>query len=450
MKILLIKPIWQYPITPGESTYNRIWPPISLVNCASLLIEDGHDVRILDAHAERISPEKISKYIIDVDRIFVTSSSLDRWQCPNLKIDSFLQTVSEIRKKTPEVYVLGYHGSFAPNDMLKITEAKAVIRGEPEFTVLDICRKKHLNEVKGITYRVDNEIISTPNRELFSMDALPIPSLSLLDNGKYLYEILGNKFTIFEGSRGCPYKCTFCQKIMFGHGIRMKSTERLIQEVKRAIVDFGIETAYFIDLEFTYNKKLVDGLCDYLIKNRHRFKWCCQTRTDDVTEEILIKMKKAGCELIHYGVETGSPRIMGLINKERSLRHVEEIVKLTEKIGIKALCFFIFGFPTESDSEREETIRFAKKLIPSYVSFHANCNYPGSEFHSMLKNESTMNELDQLVYINKQKLDNLRKIIRKAFIRFYLSPNYIISRITKGNLSNIIHQLRLFWAYVRR
>src|SRR3989338_3794519 len=106
-KILLIKPFWPYPYGKGEHTYNRIWPPLSLANCAAILEKQGHGVSILDAHALRLKPERIAPYVQGFDKVFITSSSLDRWQCPNIDITPFLETVQYIRGLTDEVYVMG-------------------------------------------------------------------------------------------------------------------------------------------------------------------------------------------------------------------------------------------------------------------------------------------------------------------------------------------------------
>lgn len=447
MKILLVKPKWNYPITKEESTYNRVWLPLSLAYCAAILQDAGFEVKILDAHAERIDSEKVASYAKYFDKVFITSSSLDRWQCPNLNIEPFLQIVAKIRGNSSEVYVMGYHGTVAPNAILKMTDVKAVIRGEPEFAVLDICIKEQLSEVEGITYQSDGKVVSTIDRKPFDLNALPLPALSLLNINRYSYELLGKRFSIFEGSRSCVYECMFCQKIMVGSGVRVKSIDRLIQEVDRAIVDFGVETAYFIDLEFTHNKKFVEGLCDYFIKTNNKLRWCCQTRPDDITKELLIKMKRAGCKLIHYGIETGSPRIMELINKKISLTKIEEIVKFTETIGIKALCFFMVGFPTESVDDMEQTIRFAKKLNPTYISFHVSCPYPGSEFYTMIKDDT--DELFPQAYTKEQDLATLKRVVHRALVKFYLRPNYLISRIMKRDLSNIMKQFYLFWEYIK-
>ena len=109
MNILLVHPYWPYPYSRGEFTYNRIWPPLCLANCAALLEREGHKVRILDANAQRIKPDRLARNIEGYNKIFITSSTLDKWQCPNIDITPFLQTVLKIRELTDEVYCMEYN-----------------------------------------------------------------------------------------------------------------------------------------------------------------------------------------------------------------------------------------------------------------------------------------------------------------------------------------------------
>jgi len=114
MRILLVRPRWPYPVGYGESTYNRIWPPLSLANCAALLTKAGFDVAVVDAHALRLSPGQVARRAEGADGVFVTSSSLDRWQCPNSNLTPVVETVRALVSRTDEVYVIGFHGTVAP------------------------------------------------------------------------------------------------------------------------------------------------------------------------------------------------------------------------------------------------------------------------------------------------------------------------------------------------
>src|SRR3989339_590155 len=163
MKVLLLKPCWPYPVG-DDFIYNRIWPPLCLANCAALLLREGHTVRIFDAHAERTPADKIKEHVYGFDKIFITSSALDRWQCPNLNIEPFLRAARLIRKENDELYVMGYHGTVNPDEILSLTGAKAIIRGQPEIGVLEICQNQSLSRIKGISYRSSGKIISTAER----------------------------------------------------------------------------------------------------------------------------------------------------------------------------------------------------------------------------------------------------------------------------------------------
>ena len=418
-----------YPYSKGEDTYNRIWFPLSLANCAALLEREGHKVKILDAHSQRIRPLKTGRFIRGFDKVFVTSSSLDKWQCPNLDISSFLETVRSIKEETDEIYIMGYHGTVEPEKILNLTEAKAVIRGEPEFTVLDICRKKDLFNIKGVSFKDNTKLISTSQRELLNLRDLPVPAFHLLDFRRYRYEILGGNFALFEMSRGCKFKCRFCNKSMYGETFRAKSKEQIFREITLAVEKYNVKTGYFIDLNFLSNGKLIEALCDYLIEKNYRFKWTCQTRPDSLDIKILKKWKKAGCQLIHLGVETGSGRLMNEFNKKMDFDRIRQTVKLCRKIGIKTLAFFLFGLPGETRQERENSFNFAKELNADLVSFHRVFPYLGSDIHR--DNFKFDEEVD--------------KFIRSAFIRYYLRFSYL----WKTNLGIILRGLRLFLGRLR-
>ena len=444
MKVALINPCWDYPVTKKGGIYNRVWPPLSLANCAAMLEKEGFAVEIIDANAKRLSPEEIAKQVEGFDKIFVTSSTLDRWQCPNTDIRPFLETVRVLGNP----FVIGAHGTVRPEEVLELTGAKAVIRGEPEETVLDICKADSLSKIKGITFKEDGKVISNADREPVDLDKLPMPAYHLLQVEKYHYELLGGHFMLFEASRDCPYRCIYCLKKMFKK-YRQKSAEKLILEVKNATENFNVKTGYFIDLEFTLNRKLVEELCDFLIEKNYDFRWCCQTRADTVDLPLLRKMREAGCTLIHYGVETGAERVMKLIDKGISLQKIEEGIRLTHTAKIESACFFMFGLPFETREDMEKTIQFAKKINPTYASFHVVIPYPGTALFEMVK-DSLGDDLFPEAYTGKFSLDELKKIKNKAFMEFYLRPGYIISRVLKGDLSSLVRQFRLFLGYIRR
>ena len=252
IRVLFVKPFWPYPYGKSENTYNRIWMPLSLANCAAILEKRGDEVKVLDAHCLRLKPERIKPHVRGFDKVFVTSSSLDRWQCPNIDIEPFLETAQYIKEVTGELYVMGYHGTVDPLEILKKTGAKAIIRGEPEYVVDDICRGKNLGEIGGVSFLRKGKITSMPDRKDVNLRGLPTPAFHLLDSTKYFYEILGKNFALFEMGRGCNYCCKFCNKVMYGKKLRKKSKDQVCEEIRFAIEHGRVKTGYFMDLEFIH------------------------------------------------------------------------------------------------------------------------------------------------------------------------------------------------------
>jgi radical SAM superfamily enzyme YgiQ (UPF0313 family) len=446
-KILLVNPWYEYsPEKPNR--YSRAWQPLDLAIAASMLEKKGFTVKILDINALKISiPEAVAQSK-GFDKIFITSASLDRWQCPHIDIGSFFLTVEEFKKNFPksEIYVFGPHCTMRPKEILERTEANALIMGEPELTIADLCEKNDLSKIKGIVFKKNGKIISTEKRELSDLSKFPIPAFHLLPMKKYSYEILGDNFCIVEASRGCPFQCIFCAKgIMYGNIYRTKPIELIEKELYLLVNDFGVKNIYFMDLEFTVNKKHVENICDLIIRKNYKINWTCQTRIDAVDENLLKKMKEAGCKSIHFGVESGSDRILEVTKKKITKNKIRKGVELTKKAGIETICFMMIGLPEETEEEMEQTIEFSKELNPDYVSFNVASPYPGTGFYDIIENNNKI--LFPTSYEGLYNEKFLKKMTKKGFIEFYLRPNYILSKLFR-NPKLLFRQFRLFLRFV--
>ena len=420
-KILLIKSWWPYPCDDLYSTYNRVWPPLCLANAAALLERDGFGVDILDAHALRIRPAEIHKYIRGYEKIFITSTSLDRWLGGNINVDPFLETTRIIREHVEDFFVSGFHATVEPERIISMTGAKAVICGEPEMAILDVCRGRKFCEIGGLAYK-DNGKFTMNARQVFPLESLPEPSYHHFKSGMYQYEILGKNFFLFETSRGCPFPCKFCDKVMFNSKFRSKNPEQVIRELDMAINKFGIRHGYFIDLNFTLNHDMVVRVCDYLEKNITKgFKWCCQTRVDLLTEDLLKRMARSGCRIIHVGVESGSPKVLNSLHKDFDFERTKVLFDCAHELGIKTVCFFIFGSPGEGCNDRQRTIKLARKLLPTYAVFRI--------WRELLLHEN--------VY-------ELKKAVRKATLGYYLNMTYLMKRFAHAGPWEIAREAFLF------
>jgi anaerobic magnesium-protoporphyrin IX monomethyl ester cyclase len=450
--ILLVNPYQAQLVNRRGKIYNRAWPPLSLANCAALLEKSGHQVQIIDANVLRLPPDKLESLAKGYERIFVCSSDLDRWQCPGIDLEPFLKSVEYLKKCTDEVYVLGPHGTIKPKEVLELTKAKAVIRGEPEITVSEICRSTPFDKIPGLAYRDKDGMVLTGMPHPVDLNELPTPAFHLLPMERYQYEVLGSRFTLLEGSRGCASRCRFCLLEMYGRGVRRKKVEKLAAEIEYVVSQFGVKTAYFMDLEFTVLRNQVLDLCEFLIRKRYGLRWTCQTRLDLVDAPLLEKMKQAGCSLIHFGVEAGTNDLLRKVNKQISIEQISEGMRLVHKSGIDSACFFILGFPGSNEEEWLETIRFAKRLNPTYALFHIATPYPGTALYddlAQLDPGITQEALFPEACRQGEDLKRLKIAIRNAYLGFYLRPAYIGRRLSRRDLRSLGRQIRLMVGYLR-
>jgi radical SAM superfamily enzyme YgiQ (UPF0313 family) len=442
-KVLLVNPSWDGLVSRKGRRFNRTWPPLDLLNCAALLEQDGLSAGLIDARAVPTTPDTIRDAAARHDLVFVTSSPIDRWQCPNLDLSPFLAVTHLV--EPDKLYVMGTHGTVAPEALLTMTGARGVIRGEPEWAVRSLCEGQDPSEVPGVTYLQGGTIVNNQEGDPVDLTTLPMPAFHLLDLRNYRYEILGGRFALLEATRGCHYRCHFCLLKMYGKGYRKKDPEQVVREVTYLVREAGAKTGYFIDLEFTAVRDDVWDLCERLASARLPFEWACQTRADYVDGPLLQLMKRAGCRLIHFGVESGSPRILAATNKRITLEQIERGIAETKQSGIDQLCFFMFGFPGETAGDMEATIAFAKRLSPTYASFHAVTPYMGTKLYEMsgsseLFPEALSKEHDPLI---------LQAIANRAFREFYLRPAMLWSRLRRVDVRLWRRQAALFWHYVR-
>jgi radical SAM superfamily enzyme YgiQ (UPF0313 family) len=453
MRALFVNPFQVELVQRKGRIYNRMWPPLDLAYCAAVLRRDGLEADILDANAEQLGSDEVARRARGFDKVFITSTALDRWQCPHLDLDPFLEVVEAVRQGGAEVYILGAHGTVKPAEILELTGATAVVRGEPEQTVGEIARNGTLDGIRGLTLLENGQVVHRPDQHPVKLDTLPLPAFDRLPMHRYHYEVLGSNFSLFEMSRGCASACTFCLLKTYGPAVRKKSVDTLIREVEHAIANFGVRNAYFIDLEFTVLRKQVLEFCRYLIGAGRDFQWCCQTRLDLVDEEMLRLMRQAGCRLIHCGVEAGSDRLLSLVNKEITLDQIRRGMALIRAAGIETTCFFMIGFPESEEQDMSDIVDLAMELSPTYALFHITAPYPGTALYEQVKASRTARFSDESLFPEAVEarftLRELKAMTRNAYLRYYLRPSYVVGRLGRGRLGTLGSQLRLFRGYLQ-
>ncbi len=420
--------------------FSRPWPALDLLNCAALLRSRGHDAGLLDYRAESFTDGTLRAAIRWADRIVVTTTPLDRWQCPTLNTGALFRFIR--RFPSEKTFVAGTHGTMKPEWVLRETGAAGIIVGEPESAMESLAAEGDPAGRPGLAVLRDGGLIRNRAAPL-DLTSFPVPAFDLLRLEKYRYELLGERFLLLEAARGCPYACTFCSREMYGKPVRRKHVDQVIEEIRRARVETNFLCAYFIDLEFTFHRAPVIELCEKLLALPFHFDWACQTRLDQVDEDLLLLMRRAGCRLIHLGVESGSEKHNKLLKKGIALDKIRAQHALVKRCGFETALFFLIGHPGETPDEQRETIQFACDLDPDYASFHIASPYPGTTFHETSEHFA---EPFPAFDSHHHKLADLDQMRRHALRKFYLRPRYIARSLQPHRFRHALHGgAELFW-----
>lgn len=375
-------------IHPGDR--GNLMPPLGILYIGAFLRERMHNVQLFDP---ALDDESFIKEIVDFQpdiigvSIGVTSLKRARKLLDTLK--------PKLKKDT--IYCAG--GSFAtaaPLDILKMLDLDFVVIGEGEQTMLDACnklsRQETLAEVKGIVYRTNNSgYVFTEKREMISdLDCLPFPARDLLDFSGYLLPpglirgvYLKRTTTILTG-RGCPGRCIFCgSHLIFGRTMRRRTVANVIAEIEHLINDYQIEGIWFCDDTFTINPEWVRMFCQEVINRKIKFKWGCQARVDTVSEDLLLRMKEAGCVQLDFGIESGSNKVLKALKKGTTEDKIITALKLTKKVGLRTFGTVMLGNPDETKEDVKKTWDILEKTTPDFVGVGLLTPYPGTEIYKL-------------------------------------------------------------------
>ena len=300
---------------------------------------------------------------------------------------------------------------------------------------------------------------------LIFLDFLPFPARDLFPMERYVP--LPNQYkrlplTNMVVIRGCPYVCTFCDQA--ATIARRRSPQKVIDEIKHCVENYGTREISFWDDTMSYHKKWMVEFCNLLIDAKLDLIWSCYAAINTVNKEILELMAKAGCWNIFYGYETGVEVLAQNIKtnrKNRSMDYIMEVTKWTKDAGIEIRGSFMIALPGETPELAEQTIKDAIKLDPHYAQFSIATPYPGTALYNEIKDgqwgKLTTKDFSEyqgwnVVFLpdGYKNAEEVIKMSKKAFRSFYLRPSYIIKAILRiRSFEDIKRYFRGFYALVR-
>jgi radical SAM superfamily enzyme YgiQ (UPF0313 family) len=447
MKILLVQP--PYVHVPGKHEQTPPDPPMGLAYLAAYVrtqLAGEIDVQILDAIAEGLDEQLLAKDIAGrrPDVVGYTSTTLTA--------NVVKRVARQVRTRLPDAFQVagGAHPSSMPDDMLPSLDAAVI--GEGEKTLCDICERllagEGMSEIPGTAIIQDGETHRAIPRPLVdNLDDLPFPARDLLPMHKYKHEYPikkpNDRFSTFYTSRGCPWNCTFCAKDMiWGSQARFRSPDNVLAELEHLRAEWNPSYIFFYDDTFTTHRRRVLDLCDRFIEGRFDFRWGCLTRADRLDDELITAMRRAGCEDIQIGVESGSEEILQTMSKRQPLGTIREAFRILRQHKIRTKGTFLLGYFDEDAEMLRQTIDFALELDPTYAFFSIFVPYPGTEDYAKAEKLGYFETKDwdrfnfhgkPVIHTDHFTGEELEAWRRQAYRRFYLRPGKLF-RYAKDTL----------------
>lgn len=408
MKIIFINP----PLHNFLGGCHSETTPLGLMYLAAILEQAGHVVKIIDAEKLLLTWDALAQKIKSENPTIIGIGGT------TLGTPAILKTAAICKQTLPQVKIMvgGAGPTFEPERMLETEPSiDLVVRHEAESNILDIINyfagQKNISEVKGIVYRDGNKIVfNSPAEYVKNLDSLPIPAYHLLEpnfleySGMHrgaAYYGLAMPNAVIMASRGCPHRCIFCSNHETPN--RRRDPKRVVDEIEFCL-KLGAKSIQFYDDEFIGTSPAqnawVEAICDEIItRGLNNFSYLVQGRCSPYIKlATLQKMKAAGFKWIWWGVESGSQKMLNLMQKDTTVEDIKNTFKLARQAGLKSLMFIIVGLPGETKDDVYETGKLIEEVKPDQVRFHIITPFPGSDLWEKLKAKNQIEDYDFLHY----------------------------------------------------
>jgi len=418
MKILFVMPL-SYPVYPFQ-----------VASLSSFLKANGHETAylelILKENLDRKNKQKITQKINNFKPDLTGISSYQ------LTFDWVKQICRFIKSKyNLPIIVGGYHTTLAPEEVIHHPAVDIICRGEGEYPLLELMnslkKKKPKYDIKNLWFKKGKKIIRNEIRPLIeNLDSLPFMDREMFDYQKHLDESGEKRYLAVMGSRGCPFNCSNCSnhtlRLIYPNKskyVRLRSVDNIIKEIKKALKKYSFEGVSFEDDTFTLYENWVGEFCQKY-KKEIGLDFYCNARPENANLKMMRQLKKAGCEYISIGIESGDENIRKKILRRQITNYqIKQAFKNAKKVGLKVRSFNMVGLPYETRFSLLKTIYLNFLVAPYQVQTTIYYPFKGTDLGDLCYQKKWVNkarEKKTKVLSNDSILDhpNLTRLEIKA------------------------------------
>lgn len=338
----------------------------------------------------------------------------------------------------------GVHLNFYPNETFAYKELDFGLAGEAESTLPDFIEAFENNsgweKVPGLIWRDRESLKINPGPQLpIDIDKCPYPARHLWPIDKYYTFISSRKnFTPMITSRGCPFRCIFCEQ--GSKRFRPHSPEYVVEEIERCVRDFNVREIDMFDSSMTVNKNRIFQISELMQKRKIKVHWSARSRIDTVNYDVLKAMHDCGCYRIYFGIESGDEEVLRRLKKGVEISQIKKTIADCRSIGIETLGFFMIGCPGDNEETIKKTLRLSLSLDLDFAQFNGVRALPGTELYDMVLPEQGedfwreyIKNPSRSVFAARAQCrlsqEQINRTLRWLYFRFYFRPTYVAKRL---------------------
>ncbi|MEP6950898.1 MAG: radical SAM protein [Ginsengibacter sp.] len=384
---------------PKQWSIGQPYAPLGTLYAASLMRQNGYRVSLFDTMFAH-QPEEV---IIPLEKIqpdfFVIYDDgfnyLTKMCLTNMREAAFKMIL--LAKERGCTVIVSSSDATDRFKMYLNEGADFVLMGEAELTLLELINSIEKNQhdffdIHGLAFMHNNSLVTTAGRPVMKeLDELPLPAWDIIDMEPYRHSWLKHAgyFSMNMGTtRGCPFKCNWCAKPIYGNRYNTRSPQNVVDELKMLQETYNFDHIWFCDDIFGLKPGWVKVFADLIEKEKLVFRFKMQGRVDLLLQENNIKdLARAGCDNIWMGAESGSQKILDAMDKGTTVKQIFEATRLLKKNNIRPSFFIQFGYPGETKDDIEKTIAMINTLLPYEIGISVSYPLPGTVFYEKVKSQ---------------------------------------------------------------
>ncbi|HOT49558.1 MAG TPA: radical SAM protein [Candidatus Hydrogenedentes bacterium] len=446
IRAILVNPPGEQPQTrEGRCTqsggiWRTTWPPLTLAYLGALLRQAGATVRIIDC---AVCCTSLQELLVEV-KAFRPDIAI--WPVGNVTPELDLGVATALRTVIPSTRtaIIGTFPAALPEDCFnRQPDLDAIFLGEPEDCIVEaahaLVHSVPRPDMPGVWFRKNPRPTSTLVRT--DLSALPFPDWGLVGALQYRLPLSGRPFLMAAPSRGCPFDCSFCTSAAYhGKRVRKRDPVHFVDELDRNTRDYGVRDFFFWSDTFTVDRNQVLGICEELLRRRLKIRWTCNSRGDTLDADLARMMRRAGCWMVSFGVESGDQGILDRSGKRISIEKIRSAIEMTGRSGIQTSGHFVLGLPGETARTARATITMAHALPLDWIQFYGAAPWPGSRLFADAVSQGLLT------------VDDVWKGISQTHVRHSLcelSPEELNGLLAEAN-GMMYRRARTWWAALRQ